>query len=313
MEQLIPSKDKFENPNMKSLISLIGPTAIGKTAMSIKLAKHFSSEIISADSRQFYREMKIGTAVPSDEELSLVPHHFIGHKSIFEKYSVGDFERDALEKIELLFKKHERLFMVGGSGLYVDALVKGLDKFPRVDPEIRENLTRRFAENGMKPLQEELKKRDPVYYEKVDLENPHRLIRALEICIGTGKAFSGFLNQNKEKRNFRTLKIGLDAPREIVYSRIENRVDQMMEDGLLEEAKKLWPHKKLNALNTVGYKELFQYLEGKIDLETALSEIKKNTRRFAKRQMTWFRKDKAIVWFAYDSEKEIIDYIANNT
>jgi tRNA dimethylallyltransferase len=299
---------------MNSLVSIIGPTAIGKTAVAIELARHFSSEIISADSRQFFREMEIGTAVPSEEELASVKHHFIGHKSIFENYSVGDFEREAIQNINGLFKKHDILFLVGGSGLYVDAISKGLDDFPKTDPKIREGLNQRFQEEGLKPLQEELKKRDPEYHGKVDLENPHRLIRALEICIGTGKPYSSFLNQKKEKRPFQTLKIGLDAPRETIYSRIEKRVDMMMENGLLEEAKRLLPHKNLNALNTVGYKELFQYLEGEISLESAVSEIKKNTRRFAKRQMTWFKKDPEITWFPYDGPvSEIIGFIGQKT
>lgn len=299
---------------MNSLISIIGPTGIGKTATGIRLARHFSSEIISADSRQFFREMKIGTAVPPEEELALVPHHFIGHKSIFEEYSVGDFERDAIQKIDELFKEHNVLFMVGGSGLYVDAVTKGLNDFPKTDPKIRKKLNRRFQEKGIKTLQEELKKRDPGYYGKVDLENPHRIIRALEICISTEKPYSSFLNQHKEKRPFQNLKIGLDAPRETIYSRIETRVDEMMEKGLLEEVRTLLPHKKLNALNAVGYKELFQYLEDEISLDLAISEIKKNTRRFAKRQLTWFKKDPEIVWFPYDGPlEEILRFIAQKT
>ncbi|RYC52888.1 tRNA (adenosine(37)-N6)-dimethylallyltransferase MiaA [Flagellimonas olearia] len=286
----------------KVLIAVVGPTAIGKTALGILLAKHFKSEIVSADSRQFFKEMEIGTAVPSSEELKAVPHHFIQHKSIFEPYSVGDFEKETIALLNALFQKMDVAIMVGGSGLYVDAVVSGLDEFPDVDPKTRESLNERLEKEGLKSLQDELKKRDPAYYHIVDLENPHRLIRALEVCITANKPYSSFLNQNKPQRAFKTLYVGIEAPRETIYERINTRVDLMMEAGLLEEAKKLHPHKHLNALQTVGYKELFEYLDGHCSLEIAVSEIKKNTRRFAKRQLTWLRKNENILWVNHDTK-----------
>ncbi|WP_127020804.1 tRNA (adenosine(37)-N6)-dimethylallyltransferase MiaA [Flagellimonas beolgyonensis] len=286
----------------KVLLAVVGPTAIGKTALGILLAKHFKTEIVSADSRQFFKEMSIGTAVPSSQELSEVPHHFIQHKSIFEPYSVGDFEREALHLLDTLFQKHDVVIMVGGSGLYVDAVVKGLDDFPEVDPKIREALNEQLKRDGLESLQQELKERDPNYFEVVDRDNPHRLIRALEVCIASEQPYSSFLNQNKSNRSFTTIYIGLDAPREVVYERINLRVDVMMQEGLLDEAKQLFPHKNLNALQTVGYKELFEYLEDRCTLETAVEEIKKNTRRFAKRQLTWLRKNKNILWIGHRTE-----------
>tara|TARA_R110000744_G_scaffold252819_2_gene368538 strand:+ start:1320 stop:2243 length:924 start_codon:yes stop_codon:yes gene_type:complete len=290
--------------NTKVLLAVVGPTAIGKTALGIQLAKHFDTEIISADSRQFFKEMEIGTAVPSTEELNEVPHHFIQHKSIFEPYSVGDFEKEAILLLNDLYQKKDVAVMVGGSGLYVDAVISGLDEFPEVDPHIRETLNQELEKNGLELLQKELKQRDPEYYKTVDLENPHRLIRALEVCRATDKPYSSFLNQRKPERPFKSLYIGIDAPREVVYDRINARVDFMMEAGLFEEVKKLYSHKKLNALQTVGYKELFEYIDGKCSLEFAISEIKKNTRRFAKRQLTWLRKNESILWVPYDGKPE---------
>ena len=292
------------------LITIIGPTAIGKTALSIKIAKHFNTEIISSDSRQFFKEMYIGTAVPSDSELSEVKHHFIQNISIHTEYSVGQFERDAMELLQELFKKHRIVVMVGGSGLYVDAVLKGLDNFPDVNPEIRESLKKELDLFGISYLQDQLKKLDPITYEKIDLENHQRVIRALEICIGTGKPYSSFLTEATAKRNFTPIKIGLTADRQIIYDRINQRVDIMMEEGLLEEVKELVTYKKLNALQTVGYKELFLYLNNEMPLETAIEEIKKNTRRFAKRQLTWYRKDDEIKWFDYQEDvSNIINYI----
>jgi len=290
--------------NTKVLLAVVGPTAIGKTALGIQLAKHFDTEIISADSRQFFKEMKIGTAVPSGEELNQAPHHFIQHKSIFEPYSVGDFEKDAIALLDNLYQKKDIAIMVGGSGLYVDAVISGLDEFPKVDPQIRETLNKELEDNGLESLQKELKQRDPEYYKTVDLENPHRLIRALEVCRAANKPYSSFLNQQKPERLFKSLYIGIDAPREVVYQRINSRVELMMEAGLLEEAKKLYPYKELNALQTVGYKELFEYIDGKCTLDFAVSEIKKNTRRFAKRQLTWLRKNETILWVPYNTEQE---------
>lgn len=296
------------------LICVVGPTAIGKTALAIKIATAFSSEIISADSRQFFKEMSIGTAVPSEEELAAIPHHFIQNKTIFEDYSVGDFEKEALLKLEELFKKHKTVVMVGGSGLYVDAVTKGLDVFPRVAPEIREQLNLEFENKGLASLQEELKKADLAYYKTVDLQNQHRLIRALEIIRSTGQPFSNFLKQQPQKRTFETYLVGLKADRAMVYDRINRRVDIMMKQGLLLEATSLLPYKDLNALQTVGYRELFQFLEGKCSLEEAVSEIKKNTRRFAKRQGTWFRKNDSIHWYNHDVEaSEIVSEITKKS
>ena len=298
-------------PLKKSLlICIVGPTAIGKTALAIKLAKSFSTEIISADSRQFYKEMRIGTAVPSKQELEVVKHHFIQNKSIFEDYTVGDFEREAIALLKILFEKNKVVIMVGGSGLYVDAVVKGLDNFPDVPSEIREQLNSELNENGIEILQNELKKVDFSYFEKVDIHNPHRLVRALEIFRATGQPYSSFLKKETEKRDFETVFIGLTAARELIYEGINQRVDTMITEGLIEEAKSLHAYKEKNALQTVGYREVFQYFEGDISKEEAISEIKKNTRRFAKRQNTWFKKNEAIQWFDYETDAaEIIAYI----
>lgn len=292
----------------KVLICVVGPTAIGKTKLAITLAQHCKTEILSADSRQFYKEMRIGTAVPSSKDLAAIKHHFIQHKSIFDAYSVGDFEKQAIKKLNKLFEENDVVILVGGSGLYVDAIVNGLDDFPKIAPKIREKLKIELKTKGIKSLQETLKQLDFEYYQKVDLENPHRIIRALELCIGTGKPYSSFLNQKKNARNFKTLYIGLQADREIIYDRINKRVDLMMDNGLLIEAEALYPHKTLNALQTVGYKEIFAFIEGKWPLETAIEEIKKNTRRFAKRQLTWYRKNTSIFWIVFNTEKkQIID------
>ncbi len=258
--------------------------------------------------------MNIGTAVPTAEELKEVPHHFIQHRSVADDYNVGDFEKDVLLLIEEKFKSRDFLFLVGGSGLYIDAVIKGLDYFPDIKPEIRENLQKAFLEKGLHYLQEKLKLLDPDYYDKVDLNNAHRLIRALEICLGTGKPYSTFLGKRESNRNFNVLKIGLQAERKVLYNRINLRVEMMMEQGLLEEARNLFDKKHLNALQTVGYKELFAHLENEMDLETAVAEIKKNTRRYAKRQLTWLRKDNSIKWFEHDEDvNKIIDYIKLKT
>ncbi len=283
------------------LLAVVGPTAIGKTVKAIELAEHFKTEIISADSRQFYKEMQIGTAVPSKDELARAKHHFIQHISIETNYTVGDFERDALAKLTEMFKDRSVVILVGGSGLYINAVLDGLDQFPEVDTNIRIELNRRYQEEGINYLQEQLQQLDPDYYGQVDLQNPHRLIRALEICLATGKPYSGFRKQQKAKRDFDIAMIGLEAEREVVYDRINRRVDIMMSEGLLDEAKKLYPFNELNALQTVGYKELFKYLDGQWDLPFAVEEIKKNSRRFAKRQFTWFKKDPRIMWFDYQT------------
>ena len=292
------------------LISIVGPTAIGKTALSIQLAQHFNSEIISCDSRQFFKEMTIGTAVPNKEELAAASHHFIQHQSIFEGYNVGAFERDAIAKLDELFSKNNVVIMVGGSGLYVNAVVNGLDDFPTIAPEVRTELTERLANSGIESLQQQLKKLDPVSYSKIAIDNPQRLSRALEICIGSGKPYSSFLNVKKNSRKFKTISIGLTADRQLLYDRINKRVDIMIDNGLLAEVTHLHPHKALNALNTVGYKELFNYLDDEWTLEFALSEIKKNTRRFAKRQITWFKRNPETLWFDFKTDtQEIIKCI----
>lgn len=295
---------------IKTLIIVVGPTAIGKTALAIGLANRFNTEIISSDSRQFFKEMQIGTAVPSPEELQLAKHHFIQHISIHDSYSVGDFELQAMRCSNELFQTHDTVVMAGGSGLYNKAIVEGLDHFPKVDVSIREGLNQKLTEEGIVVLQEQLQTLDPTSYSTIDLQNPHRLIRALEICIGTGKPFSSFLNYTQQQRSFKTIKIGLTADRSVIYERINKRVDIMMENGLLEEAKSLYPHRHLNALQTVGYKELFQYIEGEVSLEFAISEIKKNTRRFAKRQLTWLNKEEDIHWFDFQtSHQQITDKV----
>ncbi len=296
----------------KTLIAVVGPTAIGKTALSIKLANHYNTEIVSADSRQFYKEMTIGTAVPSKEELSAAKHHFIQNLSVTEDYSVGDFERDGLALLEKLFKLQDIVILVGGSGLYVDAIVKGLNHFPDVDESIRLKLNDSLKNEGLEPLQNQLKTLDPKYFEKVDIHNPHRVIRALEICIGTQKTYTSFLEQDKEERPFNTITVGLEADRTKIYERINDRVDIMMAEGLLKEVKSLEPYKNYNALNTVGYKELFNYLDDEWSLEFAISEIKKNTRRFAKRQLTWFKKNSDTLWFNYKTTEQTIIKVIDN-
>ncbi|PIF01362.1 MAG: tRNA (adenosine(37)-N6)-dimethylallyltransferase MiaA [Maribacter sp.] len=290
----------------KTLISVVGPTAIGKTSLAISLAQHYGAEIISADSRQFYKELQIGTAVPDKEELLAAKHHCIQHKSVLDHYSVGDFEKEAIGILDDLFKTNDVAILVGGSGLYVDAVTKGLDDFPTVPPHYRGNLNKILGKYGIGELQRQLRFFDETYYNKVDLENPHRLIRALEICMATGKPYSSFLDKKNVKRPFDTLTIGLKAEREVIYGRIDQRVDIMIEKGLLGEARKVYPHRALNALQTVGYKELFNYFDGTWTLDFAISEIKKNTRRFAKRQMTWYRKNEGILWFDIQDAHDLI-------
>ena len=298
--------------NHKLLISIVGPTAIGKTSLSIKLAQHFNTCIISCDSRQFYKEMHIGTAAPTPDELDAVKHYFIHNKSVKDNYTVGQFEIEAIDTLNQLFLNNDVVVMVGGSGLYANAVVEGLDEFPDIKEEVRENLNVELKNNGLKSLQEKLKSLDPKSYKTIALDNPHRVIRALEVCIGTGFPYSSFLNKEKKERNFDVITIGLEAERALIYKRINLRVDQMVEQGLLNEVQKLRPFKNLNALNTVGYKEIFKYYEGEWTLDHAISEIKKNTRRFAKRQLTWFRKDNKTLWFEYNTPvEEIIKVIEN--
>ena len=301
---------------MNYLITIIGPTAIGKTALSIALAQHFGCDIISCDSRQFFKEMKIGTAVPSDIELAAAPHHFIQNKSIFESYSVGDFEQEALTKLDELFQKNNIQIMVGGSGLYVDAVLKGFDDFPDIDNSVRDEINAKFDSLGIEYLQEQLQKLDSEYYTKLStenpqtLQNPQRMKRFVEVCIGSRKPYSSFIGKRKNVRNFTPIIIGLEADREIMYNRINQRVDIMLNEGLLAEAQSLFPNKHLNALQTVGYRELFDYFDGKTTLDLATEQIKMNTRRFAKRQITWFKRTENVSWFDYLTDrKEIITTI----
>ena len=300
---------------MNYLITIIGPTAIGKTTLSIALAQHFGCEIISCDSRQFFKEMKIGTAVPSEAELAAAPHHFIQNKSILEHYSVGDFEKEALEKLDALFTKNNIQIMVGGSGLYVAAVLKGFDEFPNIEEGVRTEINSKFDTLGIEFLQEKLQELDPDYYKKLEIENPQtlqnpqRMKRFVEVCIGSGKPYSDFIGKRNIKRNFTPIIIGLESDREIMYNRINQRVDLMFETGLIDEVKRLLPHKERNALQTVGYRELFDYFEGKCTLEFTKEQIKQNTRRFAKRQMTWFKRTENAVWFDFETK---IDTIIND-
>lgn len=295
----------------KTLIVIVGPTAIGKTALAIDLAKYFRTEIISADSRQFFKEMTIGTAKPSVEELAAARHHFINSHSIQNLFSTGDFETEAIHLMSGLFEKHRLLIMVGGSGLYVDAVCKGLDDLPEIDLAIRERLNEEFASQGIEKIRMQLQALDPEYFDKVDQSNPKRMIRGLEVVLSTGKKLSSFLTSKKKERPFNIIKIGLNTDRSILYDRINKRVDLMMEAGLLDEAKSLLSYRACNALNTVGYSELFDYLEHKTDLNTAVSMIKQNTRRFAKRQLTWFRRDEATTWFEPTELEQVIQHIEN--
>ncbi len=294
----------------KTLIYVAGPTGVGKTALSIKLAKKFDTDIVSCDSRQFYKEMKLGTAVPSAEELSEVPHHFIQHKSIEDTYTVGDFEKEAIAKLEELFKTKDTLIMVGGSGMYADAIMFGMDEFPEVPPEIRNQINVFYQSHGLKSLQNLLMEKDPDYYRKVDRNNPQRLIRALEVCIASNQPYSSFLGKAKPNRSFVSKMLILHCPRTILYNRINERVDKMMAEGLLEEVEQLFPQRELYPLKTVGYKELFPFIEGKTTLEIAVDEIKKNSRRYAKRQITWFKKyDNALCFPANTPVEEIFDLL----
>lgn len=293
---------------MKHLIAIVGPTAIGKTSLSIALAKHFNTEIISADSRQFFKEMTIGTAKPLPAEMDGVKHHFVDCISIKEKYTAGQFEKDVLSTLDELYKKHDVVILVGGSGLYVNAVINGIDEIPS-DIKIREELNEKLATEGIAPLQEMLKKLDTSHYEKMDIHNPQRLVRALEVCLATGKPYSDLRKNQSKTRNFNTIKIGLTADREIIYDRINQRVDIMVNEGLIEEVKELIPHKNLNALQTVGYKELFDYFDGTKTKEEAIDKIKQNTRNFAKRQLTWFKRDTNTKWFSIDEKDEIIPYL----
>jgi tRNA dimethylallyltransferase len=294
------------------LVVVAGPTAVGKTSLSIRLARHFSTAIISADSRQFYREMRIGTARPSAEEMKSVPHYFIGHLSIHEPYDIARFETDALDILEQLFLDHRVVIMTGGSGLYIHAVIHGVDDLPDPDPAIRETLESLYHQKGINALRAKLKLLDPVYYDEADISNPRRLLRALEVCMSAGIPYSSLRRKMPKQRNFSILRIGLSRERAELNRRIDARVDRMIAEGLPDEARQLLPFRHLNALNTVGYKEIFEYLEGRISQEEAAGLIKKNTRHYAKRQMTWFRKDPQYRWFHPDQGDEILEYIEMN-
>lgn len=299
----------MSSPHKKILVVLVGPTAVGKTAHCIALAQHFGTEIVSSDSRQVYREMTIGTAVPSTDELSAVKHHLIQHKSIFAPYNASMFEQEALETIKKIHQRYDIVLATGGSGLYVDTLCHGIDELPDTDPQLRKELREDFEKNGIESLRRKLKKLDPDHYKRVDLKNHQRILKALEVTLSTGKPYSTYLTRSKAERPFHIIKLGLNMDRSVLHERIATRVDQMMEAGLLEEAKELFPHRELNALNTVGYRELFDFIEEKIPLEKAVELIKRNTRRYARKQISWFSRDVRMHWFAPENVKETIAFI----
>ena len=298
----------------KTLIVITGPTAVGKTALCLDIAKHFDIPIINADSRQIFRELKIGTARPTEEQMREVKHYFVGMLGLEDYYSASLFEQQVLELLGQQFQTRDYALMAGGSMMYIDAVCDGIDDIPTIDDATRDLMKRRLAEEGLERLCEELKTLDPDYYDIVDRQNPRRVVHALEICTMTGKTYTSFRKREKRKRPFEIIKIGLNRPREELYERINQRVDQMMADGLLDEVRSLYPQRHLNALNTVGYKELFDYIDGRWPLEEAVERIKGNTRRYARKQLTWYKKDEQIKWFHPDEKEIIIDYIyvANN-
>ncbi len=297
---------------MKNLIVIVGPTGIGKTELGIYLATQLNTEIISADSRQFYKELKIGTATPSIEELKTAKHHFIGNLSIHDYYNASNFEFEALELLEKLFKTKDYMIMLGGSGMYIDAVCKGIDDLPSIDTEIREYWEQKYQQEGIEGLRFYLKRLDPEYYAIVDLKNHKRILKGLEICLMTGKTYTSFRQAITKKRNFNIIKIGLETDRQELYERIEQRVDKMIEYGLVNEAKQFHQYKNLNSLNTVGYKELFPYFDNEYSLEKAIELIKRNTRRYAKRQLSWFKRDKEIRWFEKNERKKILEYVVES-
>ena len=293
----------------KTLIVITGPTAVGKTALCLDVAKHFHIPIINADSRQIFRELKIGTAPPTEAQMQQVHHDFVGILGLDDYYSASLFEQQVLELLGRQFLSSDYALMAGGSMMYIDAVCDGIDDIPTIDDQTRTTMKQRLADEGLEALCEELRQRDPEYYEIVDRQNPRRVVHALEICLMTGKTYTSFRKREKRQRPFNIIKIGLNRPREELYERINRRVDQMMADGLLEEAKALYPKRHLNALNTVGYKELFDYIDGRWPLEEAVERIKGNTRRYARKQLTWFKKDESIRWFHPDETETIIKYI----
>ena len=297
---------------MKTLISIIGSTGIGKTKLAIEIAKHFDTEIISCDSRQFFKEMKIGTATPSEEELAQVKHHFVGNLSVTDYYSIGQYETDALQKLEEIFAEKDIAVLVGGSMMYEKAVAEGLNDLPEANVENQEKLQKIWDEEGLEKLQQILENLDEEYYKVVHKENPRRLLRAIDVIWQTGRKYSEIIAEPKHKRNFRVVRIGIKAPREIMYARINQRVDKMLENGLLEEVKNLTTYKNLVPLQTVGYTEIFRYLEGAWDLDFAVEEIKKNSRRYAKRQETWNKKVENVTWLNYDYSAEDLKYVLEN-
>jgi tRNA dimethylallyltransferase len=303
------SKNKPKNVQRKFLISVVGATAVGKTEMAIRLAKHFQTEIISADSRQFFKELSIGTAKPTPAEMQGVPHYLVDNLSITQNYTVADFERDALVILDKIFAQKNIAILVGGSGLYCKAIWEGFDDIPDVPANIRKQVIELYEQKGLSFLQAELQKLDEVYFKQVDIQNPQRLMRALEVCYATGKPFSSFRKGKKAQRNFQNIKIGLERPREELYERINQRMDLMLSQGLLQEAQSLYPYKTHNALQTVGYREIFDYLEGKQDWENTIRLLKQNSRHYAKRQMTWFKKDTEIIWFHPSQWVEIVQFV----
>lgn len=296
-----------------TLVILLGPTGVGKTALSVRIASHFHTEIISCDSRQLYKEMSIGTAVPEQSQLDQVPHHFVGSNSIREPYNAARFEMEVLERLESLFANHPLVVMTGGSMLYIDAVCNGIDDLPDIDPELRSTLIARMKQDGIEQLRAELKLLDPDYYREVDLQNPVRIIHALEVCYTTGKTFSSQRTKTSKERNFHMLKIGLNRDRNELYDRINSRVDEMMQTGLEAEVRSLLPYRELNTLHTVGYRELFDHFDGLCTLEEATEKIKANSRKYARKQLTWFRKDQQIQWFHPDQGEEIMQLIADFT
>jgi tRNA dimethylallyltransferase len=296
-----------------TLLVVLGPTGVGKTNISLKLAEHFGCPIISSDSRQFYRELKIGTAAPTEEQLNHAKHYFVGSHSIFDEYSAGQYELDAIKLLDELFEKNTVVMLVGGSMMYIDAVCNGMDDIPEVDTETREFWMQQYAQSGLEFIQNELKRLDPKHYEEVDLQNAKRILHALEICSVAGKPYSELRTGERKERNFNILKIGLNRPRPELYDRINLRVDEMMAEGLLQEAEQFYEFRNLNTLNTVGYKELYEYMDGNWTLDFAVNMIKQDSRRYAKRQLTWFNRDKEIQWFHPDEEDEILSFVDKNT
>lgn len=297
---------------MNTLVVLLGPTGVGKTALSLDIARHIGSAVLSADSRQLYKDLVIGTAAPTADERAAVTHHLVGLLELTDYYSASRFEEDTLSLLQTLFKQHRAVLMTGGSMMYIDAVCKGIDDIPTVTPDIRKAVWNEYEQGGLAPLLDELKQSDPLHYDEVDRKNHRRVLHAVEICRMTGQPYSSFRTNTVKERPFRILKIGLMRPREELFERINRRVDQMMANGLLDEVRRVYPHRALNSLNTVGYKELFAYIDGRCSLDEAVAKIKRNTRVYARKQMTWFKRDESIRWFHPDDTKGIFAFLAEN-